>query len=88
MLHLPPSRLGDADPAKLQRQIALHGKSLPGMLPILVYRGSDGKLMIADSVTRATGATKLCPEIPVHVEVLGRLPRTFGLLPIVTDKLP
>jgi hypothetical protein len=30
-LHLPVERIDGADPAKLQRQIARHGKSLVGM---------------------------------------------------------
>jgi hypothetical protein len=88
MLHLPPSRLDGADPVKLQRQIARHGRSLQGMPPVLVYRGSDGALMITDGVTRATRAAKLCPGTPVPVEVLGELPRALGSLPTVEEKLP
>jgi hypothetical protein len=87
-LHFPPSRLDGADPAKLQRQIALHGRSLQGLPPILVYRGSDGNLMIVDGVTRATRAAKLCPGFQVTVEVLGKLPRAFGALPTIQEKLP
>ena len=87
-LHLPPSRISGADPAKLQRQIARHGHSLHGMPPVLVYRGTDGKLMITDGVTRATRAAKLCPGQFVLVEVLGNLRRAFGSLPKVEDKLP
>lgn len=87
-LHLPPSRLDGADPVKLQRQIARHGQSLQGMPPVLVYRGSDGVLMITDGVTRATRAAKFCPGIAVPVEVLGELPRAFGALPTVEEKLP
>lgn len=88
VLHLPPTRLGGADPTKLNRQIARHGQSLQGMPPVLVYRGSDGALMITDGVTRATRAAKLCPGIPVPVEVLGDLPRAFGSLPTVKENLP
>jgi len=87
-LHLPPSRQDGADPGKLQRQIARHGRSLQGMPPVEVYRGSDGTLMITNGVTRATRAAKLCPGMPVPVEVLGDLPRAFALLPTVEDKLP
>src|SRR5438876_3048010 len=87
-LHLPSSRRDGADPVKLQRQIARHGKSLQNMPPVLVYRGSDGALMITDGVTRATRAAKLCPGIPVPVEVLGVLPRAFGSLPTVGERLP
>jgi hypothetical protein len=87
-LHLPPSRLDGADPAKLQRQLARHGRSLQGMPPVLVYRGSDGALMITDGVTRATRAAKFCPGAAVPIEVLGNLPRAFGALPIIEEKLP
>lgn len=87
-LRLPPSRLDGADPGKLQRQIARHGQSMQGMPPVLVYRGSDGALMITDGVTRATRAAKLCPGMVVRVEVLGDLPRRFGALPTVEEKLP
>lgn len=87
-LHLPSSRRDGADPLKLQRQIARHGRSLQGMPPVLVYRGSDGTLMITDGVTRATRAAKLCPGQTVPVEVLGELPRAFGSLPTVQEKLP
>ena len=87
-LHVPPSRIDGADPAKLQRQIARHGQSLQGMPPVLVYRGTDGELMITDGVTRATRTAKLCPGQPVPVEVLGNVGRPFGTLPTVEDKLP
>lgn len=88
LLRLPPGRLDGADPAKLQRQIARHGKSLLGMPRVLVYRGTDGELMITDGVTRATRAAKLCPGQAVPVEVVGSLPRSFGSLPTVKEKLP
>ena len=87
-LRLPPSRSEGADPAKLQRQIARHGRSLDGMPPILVYRGTDAELMITDGVTRATRAAKLRPGVLVTAEVLGTLPRAFGDLPTVKEKLP
>lgn len=87
-LHLPPSRRDGADPVKLHRQIAKHGRSVQGMPPLQVYRGTDGELMISDGVTRATRALKLCFGTLVPVEVLGDLPRKFGSLPTVEDKLP
>jgi hypothetical protein len=87
-LHLPGGRRDGADPAKLQRQIARHGRSLNGMPPVLVYRGLDGALMITDGVTRATRAAKFCPGVAVPVEVIGNLPRAFGSLPTVKEKLP
>jgi hypothetical protein len=60
-LHLPPSRSQGADPGKLARQIAKHGRSLDEMPAIQVTRGRDGRLRINDGVTRATRAAKLCP---------------------------
>jgi hypothetical protein len=80
--------LDGADPGKLQRQIARYGQSLQGMPPVLVYRGSDGALMVTDGVTRATRAAKLCPGIAIPVEVLGDLPRAFASQPTVQEKLP
>jgi hypothetical protein len=50
-----------ADPAKLQKQIAQHGKSITGMPPVIAVRGSDGELIIYDDVTRATRVAKLLP---------------------------
>lgn len=87
-LRLPRERIDGADPTKLQRQIARHGKSLAGMPPVLVYRGSDGELMIADGVTRATRAAKLCPGVPIPAELVGVLPHPLGHLPTVKEKLP
>ena len=87
-LHLPNERIDGADPAKLQRQIARHGRSLTGMLPVLVYRGADDELMISDGVTRATRAAKLCPGSVIPVELLGSLPHPVGHLPTVKEKLP
>src|ERR1700740_883761 len=87
-LRLPNERIDGADPTKLQRQIARHGRSLQGMPPVLVYRGTDGVLMITDGVTRATRTVKLCPGMWVPVEVLGEVRRAFGSLPSIEDKLP
>ncbi len=87
MLHLPLERIDGADPTKLQRQIARHGKSL-GMPPVLVYRGSDGELMLSDGVTRATRAAKLCPASVIPAELLGTLPHPVSHLPTVKEKLP
>lgn len=88
MLRLPHERIDGADPAKLQRQIARHGKSLAGMPPVLVYRGSDGELVLSDGVTRATWAAKLCPGALIPAELLGPLPHPVGHLPTVQEKLP
>jgi hypothetical protein len=88
ILRLPQERIDGADPAKLQRQIARHGKSLMGMPPVLVYRGSDGELVLSDGVTRATRAAKLCPVAVIPVELLGSLPHPLGHLPTVKEKLP
>jgi hypothetical protein len=58
------------------------------MPPLLVYRGSDGGLMITDGVTRAVLVAKLLPCTPVRVEVIGDLPKPCGHLPTVGDHLP
>src|SRR5215472_16439096 len=86
-LRLPQERTDGADPAKLQRQIARHGRSLAGMPPVLVYRGSDGELVLSDGVTRATRAAKLCPGAVIPPELLGALPHPVGHLPTVKEKL-
>ena len=87
-LHLPTTRPSGADPFKLHRQIGLYGASTQGMPPVLVYRGTDGALMISDGVTRATRVAKLLPGVPVRVEVIGDLPTSCGQLPTVEDQLP
>jgi hypothetical protein len=74
-LRLPSSRSSGADPVKLQRQIAKHGRSTAGMPPLLVYEGSDGALEIYDGVTRATRVAKLLPRTTVTVEVVAKLKR-------------
>ena len=87
-LHLPSSRLTGADPVKLQRQIARHGLSTQGMPPLEVYRGTDGKLMVYDGVTRATRVAKFLPGQTVRVEVIDDLSTPVGHFPTVGDKLP
>lgn len=86
-LHLPCSRRDGADPVKLQRQLAKHGTSIDGMPPPEVKRGSDGKLVIYDGVTRATRVAKVLPGTPITVEVTGQLAGPVGGLPRVGDKL-
>lgn len=87
-LHLPPSRIGGADPVKLHRQIAKHGTSTAGMPRLIVYRASDGVLVIYDGVTRATRTAKLLPGQTVPVEVAGDVPYPGTHLPTIGDKLP
>ena len=87
-LHLPTSRLSGADPLKLHRQIARYAKSTQGMPTLEVYRGSDGKLMVFDGVTRATRVAKLIPGQLVRVEVIEDLSTPVGHLPTVGDTLP
>src|SRR5688572_13107366 len=87
-LHLPSSRLTGADAVKLQRQIAKYGLSTQGMPPVEVYRGTDGKLMIYDGVTRATRVAKFLPGQTVRVEVIDDLSTPVGHFPTVGDTLP
>ena len=87
-LPLPWSRRDGADPAKLARQISRYGKSTQGMPPPFVYRTSDGELLRADGVTRATRVAKLLPGTLISVEVIGDLGGTAASMPTVGDKLP
>ena len=87
-LRLPPSLLSGADPAKLQRQIARHGRSTAGMPRLWVYRCSDGELMIYNGVTRATRVAKLCRGQLVPIEVIDDYPAPGAHLPTVQDRLP
>lgn len=87
-LRVPPSRRQGADPAKLQRQIALFGRSAVGMSPPWVYEGTDGALVLYNGVTWATRIAKLAPGTLVRVEVIGTLPRAFAAEPSIGDLLP
>src|SRR4051794_35700589 len=70
VLRLPPSSLAGADPSKLQRQIARHGRSTAGMPRLVAYRGTDGELIVYDGDTRATRGARLLPQTG-PVEVIG-----------------
>ena len=87
-LHLPTSRRTGADPWKLHRQIARFGSSIQGMPPPEVYRGSDGKLMLFNGVTRATRVAKLLPGQLLRVEVIDDLATPVGHLPTIGNTLP
>jgi hypothetical protein len=87
-LHLPPSLFSGADPFKLHRQIAKFGDSMIGMPPPLVYRGTDGGLMIADGVTRATRVARLHPGDLIRVEVVGNWRGAVGGYPTIGDRIP
>jgi hypothetical protein len=68
--------------------MARFGSNTAGMPPLLVYRGSDGKVMIYDGVTRATRVAKLHPGTTVRAEVMRTLARPVGHLPTIGDTLP
>ena len=87
-LHLPSSRLSGADPVKLHDQMVRFGINVMGMPPLLVYRGSDGALMIYDGVTRATRVARLLPGQTVRVEVIRTLTRPVGHLPKLGSSPP
>ena len=87
-LRVPRSRPQGADPAKLQRQIALFGRSIAGMPPPWVYEASDGVLVVYNGVARATRAAKLSPGTLIRVEVVGRLRRACAGYPRIGDLLP
>src|SRR5688572_27557447 len=86
-LRTSPSRPQGADPAKLQRQIAMYGKSADGMPPLWVYEATDGVLVVYNGVTRATRIAKLSPGTLIRVEVAGKLPKAFAALPKIGDLL-
>ena len=86
-LHLPGSRRDGADPLKLQRQFSRFGKSVVGMPPLVVKRGTDGELMIYDGVTRATRVAKHLPDTMITVEVTGHLHGPVGDQPTIGDTL-
>jgi len=87
-LRLPPSRWQGADPAKLQRQISLFGRSAAGMSPLLAYEALDGVLVLYNGVTRATRIAKLSSGTLVAVEVIGQYPKACASYPTVGDMLP
>lgn len=86
-LHLPGSRRDGADPVKLHGQLAKHRTSTAGIPTLEVKRGSDGKLVIFDGVTRATRIAKCLPGALVPLEVTGTLRGPVGHLPTVGEKL-
>ena len=88
VLRLPPARAAGADLVKLSRQITEYGDSTAGMPRLVVYRASDGELVIYDGVTRATRVAKLLPGRTVQVEVIGTLTSPASLFPTVGDRLP
>ena len=77
-----------ADPYKLQIQIARYGASTTGMPTLVVYEASDGVLVIYNGVTRATRIAKLAPGVPIRVEVIGRLKRAYATALTIGDTLP
>ena len=87
-LRLPRSRSSGADPYKLHRQIAQFGKSVQGMPPVEVSRGSDGELVINNGVTRATRVAMLRPGTLVTVEVIDDLPVAVGSYLSIGDLVP
>jgi len=86
-LHLPPTSFSGADPFKLHRQVAAYGTSTAGMPPLIVYRGTDGGLVIADGVTRATRVARLLPGSLVGVEVIGTWRAAVGKYPTIGDRV-
>ena len=86
-LHLPGPRRNGADPVKLQRQFAKHGTSIEGLPPPEVKRGSDGKLVIFDGMTRATRVAMYLPGTLITVEITGQLKGPAGGLPTVGERL-
>ena len=55
---------------------------------LVVFRASDGELVIYDGVTRATRVAKLLPGQTVPVELIGDLASPGSPYPTVGDRLP
>jgi hypothetical protein len=87
-LRVPPSRMQGADPAKLQRQISLFGRSAENMPPPWAYEASDGVLVLYNGVTRATRIARFAPGSLIRVEVIGKLPIAYASQPKIGDLLP
>jgi hypothetical protein len=87
-LRLPPSRESGADPVKLHRQLARFVVSIAGKPPLIVYRCSDGELVIYDGATRATCVAKFLPKNTVTVEVAGKLSIPGANRPTIKERLP
>jgi hypothetical protein len=89
MLHVPPSRLTGADPAKLVRQEQMFGSSVVGMPPPEATQGANGELMLNDGVTRATRVAKLLPGRLLRVQVTDNVPHwDMSKLPRIGDFVP
>jgi hypothetical protein len=87
--YLPTQRRDGADPLKLARQIAKHGKSIDGMPLLLLVRGKDGHLRINDGVTRATRVAKLLPGTLIKGEIIEDRPKLdVTREATVAEKLP
>ncbi|MBX9585455.1 MAG: hypothetical protein K2X87_34545 [Gemmataceae bacterium] len=88
-LHLPTTRPTGADPAKLTRQLSLHGLSVAGMPAPWVHRDPNGRLKLVDGVTRATRVAKYLPGTLIRVQVTAE-PKAadYSALPTVGDTLP
>jgi len=86
-LRVPPSR-PQADPGKLQRQIARFGRSAAGMPPPWVYESSDGVFLLYNGVTRATRIAKFSPGTLIRVEVIGQTRRPCAGYTKIGDVLP
>lgn len=86
-LHLPGARREGADLVKLKKQFSRFDKSIDGMPPPKVKRGSDGEFVIYDGVTRAIRTAKYLPGTKIIVDVTGNLNGPVGSLPKVGYKL-
>jgi hypothetical protein len=88
-LHVPPTRLTGADPAKLRRQEQMFGSSVDGMPPPEVTQGANGELMLNDGVTRATRVAKRLPGRLLRVQITDIVPNwDMSKLPKIGDFVP
>lgn len=87
-LRVSSQRMSGADPWKLQRQIALFGKSIVGMPMIEVEEDADGLLGILDGMTRATRVAKFLPGTRLTVAITGPAMKSLAKRPTIADVLP
>ncbi|CAN5566894.1 hypothetical protein BH10PLA2_BH10PLA2_26010 [soil metagenome] len=89
-LYLPTGiRALGVDPAKLARQVAMHGDRIDGMPPVQVTRGRGGHLRLNDGGTRATRAAKMHPGELIQAEVIANLPNLdVTRTPRIGERLP
>lgn len=87
-LYVSTQRPQGADPARLHRQLAVHGRSMTGMPVVEVEEDPDGKLVIVNGTTRATRVAMLFPGLLLRVAVMRLRKNRITPRPTIGDLLP